>query len=463
MKKIYLILKLSLIANLIFGQNMAFVQVSREQNYPYNTTGLNKGNYVSFVDIDNDNDQDIFITNYEDGILYINDGNGNFTFFSNPFNFDSHSAFAFADVDNDNDQDIIITGIINSEYVTKLFMNDGTGVFSENFETSFDGRINGTVKFVDVDNDNDNDVIISGIKESGLRYSSLYINDGTGFFGIRETPFIGVYNSSIACTDVDNDGDQDVLITGDGDHQAKTELYLNDGNGNFIESSVYLYSVEKSSADFADIDNDGDQDLLIVGKYETFSTPELYINNGLGEFSPVQEYPFLHTYCTDIAFKDIDNDGDQDVLILSQNVNLTKLYTNDGNGNFTQFQTNCFDGDDGNNSLSFADIDNDNDQDLIIVGGYATKLYKWKSIIGIAEHSKNNRIIIFPNPTNGNIYVKGGNINNIDITNIKGQIIKHINVNNDNINIDLTNQSKGIYFIKIILDKKSVIKKVVIE
>ncbi|MGI0108256.1 FG-GAP repeat domain-containing protein [Salinimicrobium sp. WS361] len=87
--------------------------------------------------------------------------------------------------------------------------------------------------------------------------------------------FEGVQNSSIAFADVDRDGDQDVLITGgsgdmnggtmDGEG-AKAILYLNDGKGNYTEDTGTPFEgVQNGSIAFADIDGDNDQDLFVTG------------------------------------------------------------------------------------------------------------------------------------------------------------------------------------------------------
>ncbi|MDP1136936.1 VCBS repeat-containing protein, partial [Klebsiella pneumoniae] len=75
-------------------------------------------------------------------------------------------------------------------------------------------------------------------------------------------PFLDVYFSSIRFSDVDNDGDLDALLTGF-TAQAITKLYLNDGTGTFSEfTDVPFVSIAAGAVAFSDIDNDGDQDVL---------------------------------------------------------------------------------------------------------------------------------------------------------------------------------------------------------
>ena len=105
---------------------------------------------------------------------------------------------------------------------------------------------------------------------------------------------------------------------------------------------------ERSSIAFADIDNDNDQDVLITGKnnfYQNFT--KLYINDGAGNFSEITGVPFDKVWMSSIAWTDIDNDNDQDLLITGENGSdqrIAKLYTNDGNGNFSEATGTPFDG-----------------------------------------------------------------------------------------------------------------------
>lgn len=96
--------------------------------------------------------------------------------------------------------------------------------------SDFAGVSNGAVAFADVDNDGDQDVLITGLDEdTGAPTAKLYLNDGTGSYTLVEnTPFTAVYFSTVAFADVD--GDSDVLLTGtNNDSEGIAKLYTNDG------------------------------------------------------------------------------------------------------------------------------------------------------------------------------------------------------------------------------------------
>jgi hypothetical protein len=405
----------------VFNGSIAFADIDNDNDQDLLVTGINEalepvaklynndgnGNYsivsgtpfvgvglsaVSFADIDNDNDMDVMITgenNTGENIskLYVNDGNGVFSEVpETPFDGVKYSAIAFADIDNNSSEDLIITGEdSDNQRITKLYANDGNGVFSENLGTSIDDVSRGSVAFSDIDNDNDQDILITGFDVSNQNIAKVYLNDGSGSFSFMpNTPFEGVKNSSIAFADINGDDNSDVLICGKNIFGSKlSNLYVNDGLGNYsFVSGTPFNGVYTSSVAFADVDNDNDQDVLICGANELYhGFSELYLNDGNGNYSALAGTPFVDVYLCSIAFADIDNDNDQDVMITgSDNFGVSRLYTNDGTGNFTLVSGTPFSSV-YSSSIAFADIDNDNDQDLLIsgfdfTGLDITKLYK---------------------------------------------------------------------------------------
>jgi hypothetical protein len=338
---------------------------------------------IAFSDIDGDNDPDVLITgrnssNERIAKLYTNDGSGGFTeVIGTPFEGVFRASIAFSDIDRDNDPDVLITGQNSSNQpIAKLYVNDGSGDFTEMIGNPFDGVEYSSVSFSDIDGDNDPDVLITGVNSSSQRIAKLYTNDGSGnFTEVTGTSFEGVESGSIAFSDIDGDNDQDVLITGqNSSNQRIAKLYTNDGSGSFIEvTGTPFEGVDFSSIAFSDIDDDNDQDILITGQNSSFQPiAKLYTNDDSGNFTEVNETPFEGVRFGSIAFSDIDGDNDREVLITgrnSSNERIAKLYTNDGSGGFTEVIGTPFEGVVvGDNSIAFSDIDGDNDPDVLITG-----------------------------------------------------------------------------------------------
>ena len=345
---------------------------------------------TAFADIDGDNDPDVLITGESTSgeavsELYINNGNGNFNLSTNnPIEENIDGSIAFADVDGDNDLDVIIVGITGQNLttiITKQYLNDGQGNFTELLNTPFDVINDGTIDFADVDGDNDLDVLLTGNNNySSSSISKLYFNDGQGNFS-SSAPFKGASECSIAFADIDGDNDQDLLITGKEltpnslGQLSFSELYRNDGQGIFTKvPDVPFEAAGDGSVAFADVDGDNDLDLLISGRNNMnpfgHEIAKLYLNNGQGDFTEESNTPFDQVISTSLAFLDVDGDDDQDVFIMGENSSgdsVQKLYLNDGLGNFTEMTDTPFQ-EINTDTFAYGDVDGDGDQDIFIVG-----------------------------------------------------------------------------------------------
>jgi len=290
-----------------------------------------------------------------------------------------YSSTAFADVDGDGDPDILITGRTGRfGDIIKLYINDGSGGFTEKAGTPFARGVEGSITFADVDGDDDPDVLITGHTGSGpcaggLNFTKLYVNiEGELFIEKVGTSFTGVHGGSAAFADVDGDGDSDVLITGEVNAKRIAELYINDGEGIFSRKvGTPFEGVHRSSIAFADVDGDDDQDVLITGNTNFIISGKiahLYINDGLGGFTLKRFFEGVDF--GSIAFADVNGDDDPDVLITGEDRNgnsIAHLYINDGSGGFTLQAGTPFERV-RRSSIAFADVDGDGDPDVLITG-----------------------------------------------------------------------------------------------
>lgn len=85
------------------------------------------------------------------------------------------------------------------------------------------------------------------------------------------------------------------------------------------------------------------------------------------------------------------------------------------------------------------------------------------SIVGVENLELDNEIKLYPNPTNGKITVEGENISNIEVMNVAGKKVMDAKSVKQQSNIDLSNQIKGTYIVKITTNKGIIVKKVVFE
>lgn len=192
---------------------------------------------------------------------------------------------------------------------------------------------------------------------------------------------------SVAVADINNDGLEDLFICG-GKKQA-SKLYVQTAEGGFTEHQPELFESDSTNEDidqvFADIDNDGDLDLIVVSGGNEFTNgkplqPRLYRNNS-GMFTKENSLSEIEVNASKIGAVDIDNDGDLDLLITSNAVptkfgvkSQQLLLQNDGTGKF-QNVTNAMAPhllDIGNiKDFVWQDIDGNGFKDLIVAGHWS--------------------------------------------------------------------------------------------
>jgi FG-GAP-like repeat len=275
-----------------------------------------------------------------------------------------NGAFASGDIDGDGDIDLFMSGI-SPQREAKLYLNDGTGNFSE-ITSPFPGASNSQAFFKDFDGDGDLDMFYSGSGLSNRFFTNVYLNNGAGGFTQIANPALPKFAEGAAIADVDNDGDQDIVVSTQTSTGAfVADVFKNDGNAIFSPQGSSAFTAARGVVEFIDFDNDGDPDVIISGREANNAlSTKLYRNDGSGAFALNTESTFAALSGQDIDVADTDNDGDLDVLLSGSIRNL--LYANNRTGIFTELATSLEQTADGENQ--FADLDSDGDQDLLITG-----------------------------------------------------------------------------------------------
>ncbi|RLD58720.1 MAG: hypothetical protein DRJ05_07550 [Bacteroidetes bacterium] len=334
---------------------------------------------VEWGDYDNDGDLDILLsgsTSYAAvSKIYNNTGNGFLEVFPNLLVPVYHSNVDWVDFDNDNDLDIFVSGVQTAnDPVSKLYENTGNS-FVEVFDGVLPGIISGGSDWGDFDNDGDMDLFLTGSNIYPLDITGIYENTGDGFVEYTAFEFPKIDGSNVRWGDYDNDGDLDLILCGYYNSDYFTRIYEND---NYIFNEVIiadLSHISNPAIDWGDYDNDGDLDIIVTG-FKYFGiyqfhgpTSEIYENTGEG-FVRAYEYDIYPVYGGDAAWGDYDNDGDLDLIVAGSNnssqFGWTKLYENTGNG-FIESHIGEFI-DLGSGSMDWGDYDNDGDLDVLIAG-----------------------------------------------------------------------------------------------
>jgi predicted nucleotidyltransferase len=301
------------------------------EKYAGSLAGVYHGS-AAWGDFDNDGDLDILLTGYDPSStniskIYKNTGTGFAEVYAGSLTGINYSSSAWGDYDNDGDLDILLTGY-SSTPVSKVYKNTGSG-FTEVYAGSLTGVYHSSVAWGDYDNDGDLDILLTGYTGS-LRISKIYQNTGNGFVEVFAGSLTGVYNSSVAWGDYDNDGDLDILLAGYGTSRI-SRIYKNTGSGFTEVYAGSLAGVEYCSLAWGDYDNDGDPDILLTGyDASSYKISKIYKNTGTG-FAEVYAGSLTGGYYSSAAWGDYDNDGDLDILLTGYNAEgspITKIYTN---------------------------------------------------------------------------------------------------------------------------------------
>jgi len=322
------------------------------------------------ADYDNDGDQDLYITNLRENILYRNDG-GRFVEVAEQAGVATprwNTGAAFADYDLDGDLDLYVASYLkfDPEEIPRLsatwkgvdvflgplsllgeqdvfYRNNGDGTFAEITAwarlTHPSPRYGLGVLFADCDADGYPDIYVA----NDVTPNFLYHNRGDGRFTEVSLPAHVAYGGEgkqqasmgLAWGDYDANGHPDILVTHfESDYNT---LYRNNGDGRFADVSSAAGLLEASlpyvsfGTGFLDYDNDGDLDLLVAnghvypqidqaGTASAYAQPNhLFENLGNGRFELLLPQPGDSLGSARVSrgscIGDYDNDGDLDIFV----------------------------------------------------------------------------------------------------------------------------------------------------
>jgi hypothetical protein len=333
---------------------------------------------VYSTDIDGDGHMDVLYASNDGKIAWYKntDGAGTFgaeqTISTNvivPF-----SVYAM-DLDGDGDMDVL-SASINDNKIAWYENTDGAGTFGAQNVISTDAIKATSVYSTDLDGDGDMDVLSSSFNDDKIAW---YENDGTGNFGsqiVISTAASGA--SSVYATDMDGDGDMDVLSASWTDN--KIAWYENtDGAGTFgAQNVISTVAMNASSVYASDMDGDGDMDVVSASLGD--DKIAWYENtDGDGTFGAQQVISTAALSTRSVYATDLDGDGDMDVLSASYADNKIAWYENtDGDGTFGAQQvisTAAL----GAITVYATDIDGDGDMDVLSASSTDDKIAWYKN------------------------------------------------------------------------------------
>jgi len=262
-----------------------------------------------------------------------------------------------ADFDSDGDFDLAVTS--NNPAAVAMLKNNGDGTFAAPQYASVDSE---PISLFGADFDSDRDIDLAVFhNQPGSSHLEILKNDGAGRFSVAADYAPAVLGQHVTGADLDSDGDVDLVLADGWGSQDNVRIMTNDGTGSFTGPYNYSAGSWARAAAAIDAENDGDFDLAVANAGN--NNVSLLYNDGSGSF-PIQADFSAGSNPTRVHANDLNGDGIADLAVANYGENNVSILLNNGSGGFAPAVGYAVGGT--ARALAGADFNGDNDVDLVL-------------------------------------------------------------------------------------------------
>ena len=196
---------------------------------------------------------------------------------------------------------------------------------------------------------------------SGSNEVAIFLGQGNGTFKKHALYRVHRTPVSIAIGDFNSDRLLDFVVALRND---KLQLFFGDGKGQFRSGPIYEYGDTPTSVATADLNQDGYLDLAVTNGGPMSNAVSIWLGQGDGNFLRPADYRTGKRPLS-VSFADFNNDGAVDLLVVNGQMNTITVFLGNGDGTFREGMDSG--GDDGPNHGLVQDFDGDSISDTAVV------------------------------------------------------------------------------------------------
>jgi hypothetical protein len=468
-------MKLQIISLFLFFQQpiWSFSQFAFSSHIEIPTSSL--GNLCVAADFNDDGLTDLIAANghyFNSCNLWMYEQqNGQFVFrdtIKYSVNGSSIKGIASGDLNNDRLTDLVIEfadsiKIFFQDSVTHFFNENNCMVFSP--DSSF-----GTYGLACGDLNGDSLCDIAATTWGGSEVYIYYQNPNQTFT-LNTLYKRTTYLNQVIISDINNDGKNDIIVSQGGGFNSMDNGYFKNSFAIYVRDSVandfqfpIFYAIDTITPNswivntvkgisVGDINKDGYKD--IVTTYINHAYIWHHIAGSSNFFPNPPDTLNTHSNPASVFIKDINNNGDKEIIICNDGGQYVSIYEPDSTYKFSAYTlVNVWNGSSIHNNMSVEDFNNDSFPDIVCGYSYGISLvYNITPLIGVNDfEGENFNVYIYPNPAYDFFSIKiNDEITNaqVEILDLTGKTVYKKQINSNWFYFDNRKFIPGYYFIKI--------------